>query len=409
MTLAEIFSWPHVIDALTLGALYALIAVGYTMVYGIIQLINFAHGEVFMVGTYVALLAVLHTGMPLVAAIALAMLACMALGLLIDFTAYLPLRRRSPGVDAVSIAGLTAFALLAVAYFELGRREVTGLPVLLVTAALALIPLGLLVLALLSMAGRLGRPKGQVASDRLSALITAIGMSLSLQTIAQLLWTADYRAFPASALPAFFGRTIWTVGEPPHQAAILGKEIVIWVAAAVLMVGLGALVSFTRTGRAMRACAQDKETAALMGVNVNSVIGFTFAVGSAMAAIAGVLYAVKVGGNISPRMGYYPGVIAFAAAVLGGIGSIRGAVAGGLVIGITQSVGGGVTLWGLERLAHGLGAIGWEGGRAGLERLVAALAPRISAYDFAFAFGLMILVILVRPWGLFGKPGGKRA
>jgi branched-chain amino acid transport system permease protein len=112
-----------------------------------------------------------------------------------------------------------------------------------------------------------------------------------------------------------------------------------------------------------------------MGVNVNYVIGVTFVIGSALAAVAGILYAIKVGGNISPRMGYYPGVIAFAAAVLGGIGQIRGAVAGGFLIGLTQALGG-------------------------------RLAP---AYDFAFAFGLMILVILFRPWGLFGKAEAKRA
>ena len=155
----------------------------------------------------------------------------------------------------------------------------------------------------------------------------------------------------------------------------MGKELVIWIAASVLMAGLGFLVARTRMGRAMRACALDKQTAALMGVNVNVVIGFTFMIGSAMAAVAGVLYAIKVGGNISPRMGYYPGVIAFAAAVLGGIGSIRGAVAGGLIIGFTQAVGSVVA----------------------------------SAYDFAFAFGLMVLVIMFRPWGIFGKAEAKRA
>jgi branched-chain amino acid transport system permease protein len=409
MELAEIFSWPHVIDAVTLGAVYALIAVGYTMVYGIIQLINFAHGEIFMIGTYAALLVVANAGIPVAAAIALAMVACAVLGLMIDFSAYLPLRRQNPLADTISIAVLTGFALLAVAYFEMLRRDVTGAPMFVTQLLLAVLPLGLFLVALLGMAGRLGRPKGAVESDRLSALITAIGMSLSLQTIAQLLWTADYRSFADDALPAFFNQKLFELGEAPHVATVLGKEVTIWVAAVVLMVGLGALVAFTRVGRAMRACAQDKETAALMGVNVNSVIGITFMVGSAMAAIAGVLYAVKVGGNISPRMGYYPGVIAFAAAVLGGIGSIRGAVAGGVIIGFTQTVGGGVFIWLVGRLAALFETVGLDAAAGGLVRFSVNLAPRISAYDFAFAFGLMILVILWRPWGIFGKAGAKRA
>ena len=141
-------------------------------------------------------------------------------------------------------------------------------------------------------------------------------------------------------------------------------------------VGLTYLVNHTKIGKAMRACALDQKTAALMGVNVNWVIAVTFMIGSALAAVAGILFAIKIGGNISFRMGYYPGVIAFAAAVLGGIGSIRGAVVGGMIIGATQAV--------------------------------VQVTP-YAAYDFAFAFGLMILVILVRPWGIYGKPGASRA
>ncbi|MHC4831083.1 MAG: branched-chain amino acid ABC transporter permease, partial [Planctomycetota bacterium] len=218
-----------------------------------------------------------------------------------------------------------------------------------------------------------------------------------LQTVAQLLWTADYRFFPAESLPAFLNQTMFTWGE----ASLLGKEMVIWIAMVVLMVGLGGLVAFSKIGKAMRACAIDKETAALMGVNVNYVIGVTFMIGSAMAAVAGILFAVKVGGNISPRMGYYPGVIAFAAAVLGGIGSIRGAVAGGLLIGLTQAAAPKV----FSVILHKLDAVSPFMHKLG----AASLASRMPAYDFAFAFGLMILVILFRPWGLFGRAGAKRA
>ncbi len=158
-------------------------------------------------------------------------------------------------------------------------------------------------------------------------------------------------------------------------STLQGKEFIIWIVTAILMVGLNFLVNRTKIGKAMRACAQDQRTAALMGVNVNYVISVTFMIGSALAAVAGILFAIKVGGNISFRMGYYPGVIAFAAAVLGGIGSIRGAVVGGLIIGATQAVGDVV----------------------------------YDGYGFAFAFGLMTLVILFRPWGIFGRPEASRA
>lgn len=373
MNLADVLSWSVVVDAVTLGALYALIAVGYTMVYGIIQLINFAHGEVFMFGTYVALLVALHLGVPLLGAIVISMTVCAMLGLVLDFTAYLPLRRKQRGPDRVSLFLLVVIGLLAIYYFQLttGRTAPDANALLMAQVLLTALPAVLFVMALLGLAGKLGRPQGSVHSDRLCALITAIGMSLSLQTLAQLIWTADYRLFRDDLLPAFLGQTVFELGS----ARVMGKELVIWIAATVLMAGLGFLVARTRMGRAMRACALDKQTAALMGVNVNVVIGFTFMIGSAMAAVAGVLYAIKVGGNISPRMGYYPGVIAFAAAVLGGIGSIRGAVAGGLIIGFTQAVGSVVA----------------------------------SAYDFAFAFGLMVLVIMFRPWGIFGKAEAKRA
>ena len=481
------------IDALTLGAIYALIAVGYTMVYGIIKLINFAHGEIIMFGTYMGLLAVTQFNLPISLAIFLAMLGCAVLGMAVDWSAYLPLRRTLPLPDWLSLIGIVAFAVLSIVYFTRGRgtdHETLYIIGLGVTALL------LVVSAILDALGAFGPPRRSVETNRLSALITAIGMSLCLQTIAQLLWTPDYRSFPESRpatsssalndltvneaaytdgdviiirlntngqgqmakfiygqggngttlgdlirflngrnpgphgseikfqglhfalnergtvevegelsggdllisdgqqkqdgspqqgrsqfqlnflqeirLPRFFNRALLTIRGKPH---LLGKELLTWIAALVLMVVLTILVNYSRIGRAMRACAIDKQTASLMGVNVNHIIAFTFMIGSAMAAVAGLLYAIKVGGNISPRMGYYPGVIAFAAAVLGGIGNIRGALLGGLLIGFTQAFGGSIR----------------------------------SEYDMAFAFGLMVLFIMFRPWGILGQPESKRA
>ncbi len=292
-------------DAITTGFLYALIAVGYTMVYGIIKLINFAHGEIFMIGAFIGLLCVqalfgVAGGAALFVAIPLAMFGCALIGWVMDIIAYKPLRR----------------------------------------------------------------------STRLAALITAIGVSLSLQTVVQL-FTPDFHEFTAAQLPRFFD-----TGPLIFGVKLLYKELSVWIAAALLMIGLDLLVNWTKTGKAMRACALDKSTAALMGINVNRVIANTFMIGSAMAAIAGILQGIKVGGNINFRFGYYPGLIAFAAAVLGGIGSVRGAFLGGLIIGFTQ---------------------------------VFLQAYINIKYGFSFAFGVMILTIIVRPCGILGQPEAKRA
>lgn len=296
---------PHLANALTLGAIYALIAVGYTMVYGIIKLINFAHGEVYMAGAMFAWWFVTEWNIHVLIALPMAMVCCALLGASLDYIAYRPLRN----------------------------------------------------------------------STRLAALITAIGMSLILQTVAQLVFGARPKNFPDDAIPAFFANQseffTWLMQTP-----IYGKDLAIWGAALVSMIGLDFLVRKTKVGKAMRACSLDQKTAALMGVNVNRIIVMTFMIGSALAAVAGVLYALKVGGNIEPRMGYYPGLIAFAAAVLGGIGNIRGAMLGGVLIGVTQALGSGYLS---------------------------------SSYDFAYAFLVMILVILVRPYGLLGSAAAKRA
>lgn len=366
------------VNGVTLGAIYALIAVGYTLVYGILKLINFAHGEIFMFGTFFGLVLVNEYGLPLSFAVALSAVGCVVLGALLDWNAYLPLRRTQRLPDILSVAGLLALGAAAVTYFLVVWTRQQGHTPLgrAVALGLAALPLLLFLLALLETFGLLGPPRRSFSSDRLSALITAIGMSLVLQTTAMLVWGPEYRSFEAARLPAWLDRTFALDLPGGARVQVLGKEIAVWAAALGLMALLELLVHRTRVGRAMRACAQDKDTAALMGVNVNRIILFTFVVGSAMAAVAGILYAVKVGGNVYFRMGYYPGVIAFAAAVLGGIGNIRGALAGGLLLGLVQGLCSGYLS---------------------------------SDYDFAFAFGAMVLMILVRPHGLLGRPEAARA
>lgn len=359
-------------SAMTLGSIYALIAVGYTMVYGIIQLVNFAHGEIFMMGTYFALFLMTVFGVPFIYAMILAMVGCFMLGALVDWSAYLPLRRKKNISDWISTQGLIFIAIVAIVIFIVQeKRNVNELTLSILKALFTGIIAIMLVLVLLERIGKLGPPKSMIHTERLNALITAIGMSLFLQTLAQLMWTANYRTFGSEKIPEFFREIVFSIGGVPIQ----GKVITTWAITLFVLIFLYVLVSYTKIGLAMRACAQDKETAALMGVNVNTVISFTFMTGSMMAAVAGIMYAIQIGGNISPRMGYYPGVIAFAAAVLGGIGDLRGAVIGGFLIGCTESVGNLID----------------------------------SRYSFAFAFGLMIIIILFRPYGIFGKASAKRA
>ncbi|MDV2503567.1 MAG: branched-chain amino acid ABC transporter permease [bacterium] len=315
----------QLINGLTLGSVYALVAVGYTMVYGIIQLINFAHGEIYMIGAYLAFTAIAFLHLPFLAALLLSMASCALLGVAIDFVAYRPLRK----------------------------------------------------------------------APRLAALITAIGMSLFLQNIAQAIWGANTRPFPFEAIPKFFyasafslvqvgGATVATVGELPTEVAarpdltivlqISWLQVVILAVSLLLMVGLHLIVHRTRIGTAMRACAQDQMMASLVGINVNRVISFTFALGSALGAAAGVLVGVYYNA-IFPTMGYRVGVVAFAAAVLGGIGNVVGAILGGLVLGLAEVLGA---------------------------------AYISSEYRYAIAYAIMILVIIFKPSGLMGSPAAER-
>ena len=303
----------QIINGLVLGSVYALVALGYTMVYGILELINFAHGEVTMIGAMVSLTvisALVGAGVDLPGMVIVlfgllaAILVCMGVGFTIERLAYRPLRN----------------------------------------------------------------------APRLAPLITAIGVSIVLQNIAMLIWGRQYISFPP-ILPQ--GR---------HQilgATITDVQIAILVISVLLMLGLTLLVKKSRLGRAMRATAQSPQIAGLMGVNANTVISLTFILGSALAAVAGVMVSAYYG-LAHYYMGFLLGLKAFSAAVLGGIGNLTGAVLGGLLLGVIESLGAGY-----------IGDL--TGGVLG------------SNYQDVFAFFILILVLLFRPSGLLGERVGERA
>ncbi len=281
----------QVLNGLQLGSIYALVALGYTMVYGIILLLNFAHGDIIMFGSYVAWIALVQLGLNPAIAVLLAIFGCVVLGVLIDKVAYAPLRE----------------------------------------------------------------------APRLSILITAIGVSYLLENGVQLLLGADAKVIPNIIDLG----TVQVFGSTLSGTALLTVAVTI-VATVVLTV----LVQKTRLGKAMRAVSEDMGAARLMGVNVNSTISFTFAVGSALAGIAAILYSMAYQ-QVSPTMGVMLGTKAFVAAVLGGIGSIPGAVIGGLIVGFS-------------------------------EVFVAAFG--LSVWQDAVVFLLLILVLIVKPTGLLGRP-----
>ena len=282
----------HLINGISLGSVYAIIALGYTMVYGIAKMLNFAHGDVIMVGAYICFFSVSSFNLPPAVGVVLAVLACTALGIVIERLAYKPLRQ----------------------------------------------------------------------ATSLAVLITAIGVSYFLQNGAQLLWTSNIKMFPSffSASPIeFFG----------GELKITIAAIVTVAACVVIMLGLTWFTGRTRMGKAMRACSEDKAAAQLMGINVNATISMTFAIGSALAAIAGVLFC-SVYPTLTPTTGSMPGIKAFTAAVFGGIGSIPGAFLGGLLLGI-------------------------------IEAMAKAYISMQLANSIVFA--VLIIVLLVRPAGLLGK------
>jgi len=287
----------QVINGLQLGFVYALIALGYTMVYGIVRLINFAHGDVFMVGAYLGFYALASWRLPFPLAIAVAMAGCAVLGVFIERVAYKPLRN----------------------------------------------------------------------APRISALITAMGVSLFLEyfTSLKFVFGPDFRAFPRP-----FAVATYELGG----VTVSNIQIIVFAVATGLMVALTLFVNKTKTGLAMRAVSFDKDTARLMGIDVDGIISITFGVGAALAGAGGVLYGIAYP-QINPFMGIMPGLKAFVAAVLGGIGIIPGAMLGALIMGL-------------------------------VEKLTEVYVS--STLRDAVAFGILIVVLLVRPTGLLGKPGREK-
>jgi branched-chain amino acid transport system permease protein len=280
----------QLINGISLGSIYALIALGYTMVYGIIQLINFAHGDVMMVGAYIGWYCTSVLKFSFLPALITAMVLSALLGVIIERIAYKPLRN----------------------------------------------------------------------ATRLAALITSIGMSFFLEYGGMLIVTPQTRSFPS-----VFPQTVYTFGDVTFKYG----DIVIVITTLILMILLHFIVKYTRTGKAMRAVSFDKDAANLMGINVNNTISATFALGSALAAAAGVLIGVYFN-TIDPLMGIMPGLKAFIAAVLGGIGIIPGAMVGGLAMGLIESI------------VSGIGFSTWRD---------------------AAAFIILIIVLLIKPNGLLGK------
>ena len=283
----------HLTNALSLGSLYALIAIGYTMVYGILRLINFAHGEVFMLGGYIAFYAVTLVFLPWGAAFVVALGLTGIFGVCLERVAYRPLRN----------------------------------------------------------------------SPRISIMISAIGASFLMQNLGIVIFGGRPKPFP---VPDLFNKVL-IIG----QVSVMNVSLIIPVMAAALLIVLQTIVHKTKTGMAMRAVSVDFPAARLMGIDVNRIVSFTFGAGSVMAAIGGIMWALKYP-QLNPTMGLMPGLKCFIAAVVGGIGNISGAVTGGLLLGF-------------------------------LEIMIIAFLPTLTGYRDAFAFVLLIVVLLVKPSGLFGK------
>lgn len=282
----------NLISGIRLGSIYAIIALGYTMVYGIAKMLNFAHGDVIMIGAYSAFVALYRANLPLPIALIISIIICTLLGVIIERLAYKPLRQASS----------------------------------------------------------------------LAVLITAIGVSYFLQNLALLIWGSAAKIFP----------TILDYGSINlfnDQLKLSYHMLITITVCIVIMILLNLFIKKTKIGKAMRACSEDKEAAALMGINVDNIISLTFAIGSGLAAIAALLLCAAYP-TVTPTLGSMPGIKAFTAAVIGGIGSIPGALLGGLLLGVIEII---VKAYGLSELTD------------------------------AIAFGVLILVLLFKPTGLLGN------
>ncbi len=314
MTMLDIFI-QQLINGLVLGSMYALIALGYTMVYGILGIINFAHGDVLMIGALASL---------------------SAINVLLNLNLPGPLTLLLSAIIAMAVCAVTSYSIEKIAYRPLRKKN----------------------------------------SHSLAPLITAIAMSLMLQTLGMMIWGRSPLQYP-QLLPtepmAVFGT----------NATITGKEIYLMVISLIVMVGLIFLVNKTKLGRAMRATAENPKVAGLMGVNPNFVISITFMIGGALAALAGLMMATNYG-NAHFYMGFIPGLKAFTAAVLGGIGNLAGAMIGGLLLGVIEALGAGY----IGDLTNGVFG---------------------SNYQDVFAFIVLIIVLVFRPSGIMGERVADRA
>lgn len=282
----------YLINGISLGSVYAIIALGYTMVYGIAKMLNFAHGDVIMIGSYVVFVTVSTMGLPPMAGVLLAVAVCTLLGMTIERIAYKPLRGASP----------------------------------------------------------------------LAVLITAIGVSYLLQNVALLIFGADTKSFTSVV-------TLPAIKLAGGEMTITGETIVTILSCIVIMIGLTAFINKSKAGQAMLAVSEDRGAATLMGINVNGTIALTFAIGSALAAIAGVLLCSAYP-SLTPYTGSMPGIKAFVAAVFGGIGSIPGAFIGGILLGVIE---------------------------------ILSKAYISSQMSDVIVFSVLIIVLLVKPTGILGK------
>jgi branched-chain amino acid transport system permease protein len=352
----------QLVNGLTLGSMYALIALGYTMVYGILELINFAHGEVVMVGAYTALgvlVITLGAGLPWGLAFALALvgavLVCCLLGVGIERLAYRPLLGEAKPLNLLELAALTGvgggvwvlYTLLRGTYSPIAIAQ--GLGVGVIGAA-----------ALGGLFWWLSQAIPSRKAPKLSLLITALGMSIFLQNAVRLIAGSRDQVLP-QVLPAITWRSNG-VQITLTQVLILGVSV-------FLMAALTFLIQKTRLGKAMRATAQDMQAAQLMGINTEQIVVITFILGSSLGAVAGVLFGVFFQ-TINFFIGFQAGLKAFTAAVLGGIGNIPGAMLGGLLLGVIESLGAGYLS---------------------------------SEWKDVFAFTILVGVLLFRPSGLLGE------
>lgn len=288
----------HLINGLALGSLYALIAIGYTMVYGILRLINFAHGDIMMLGAYLVYYGVLFTPLPWTVVALIAVVLTGFFGVILERLAYAPLRN----------------------------------------------------------------------SPRINVLISAIGASFLIENLAILIFGGRPRAFP---VPELLSRVI-RLGN----LSVSVVQLVIPLVAILLLSLLSYIILKTKIGMAMRALATDYDAAALMGINIHRVISYTFFIGSFLAAVGGILYGCRYP-NIMPLMGMMPGIKCFIAAVIGGIGNLTGAAVGGLILGIS-------------------------------EIMIVGLLPSLNDYRDGFAFVILILILLIKPTGLFGSTAKEK-